>query len=89
MTLHDFVDAAIRYCAMTSASVTSWGRTTIHNAAVGGVSHSAHRYWLGLDVVYDAAALPEFRLETASRLGLRLIAEGDHDHLQPTNWPKG
>lgn len=29
------------------------------------------------------------RAEIAGRLGLKLIAEGDHDHLQPLDWRAG
>ena len=90
MTVPEFVDAVIRYCSMTRASVTSWGRTEGHNRAVGGVPYSAHRFWLGLDVVYDEPPGPrDVPTEIAARLGLRLIDEGDHDHLQPLTWTKG
>ena len=90
MTLHDFVDATYRYGALTGASVTSWGRTTTRNTAVGGVPFSAHRFWVGLDVVYDDSHPAEVaRVEIARRLGLKLIPEGDHDHLQPLDWSAG
>lgn len=29
------------------------------------------------------------RIEMAARLGLRLVIEGDHDHLQPLEWSPG
>ena len=29
------------------------------------------------------------RIELAQRLGLVLIAEGDHDHIQPAGWQRG
>ena len=90
MTLHDFVDATYRYGTLTGASVTSWGRTAEHNAKVGGVPFSAHRFWVGLDVVYDDLhPVESTRVEIARRLGLTLIPEGDHDHLQPLDWSKG
>ena len=31
----------------------------------------------------------EFRIEVARRLGLKLVIEEDHDHLQPLDWQAG
>lgn len=91
MTPLDFWQALTAYCALVGGSVTSYGRTQEHNARVGGVPLSGHLFWLAADVVYDdatrARALP--RADFARRLGLRLIAESDHDHLQPWAWPPG
>jgi hypothetical protein len=70
------------YCAATGASVTSYGRTLAHNQKVGGVPDSAHLLWLAADVVYDKDGDVEWRTRVAKRLGLTLIHEGDHDHLQ-------
>lgn len=89
MTVPEFVDAVRRYCALTDASVTSWGRTPKHNAAVGGVAFSAHQAWLGLDVVYDTPIPDERCREWAARMNLKLIAESDHHHLQPADWRAG
>ena len=83
MTPLEFASALVAYCAATGGSVTSWGRTPAHNKAVGGVADSAHLVWTGCDVVYDAgmAADPSRDL-IAARLGLMLVHEGDHDHVQ-------
>lgn len=89
MTFPAFCDAVRTYCTMTGASVTSWGRTPKHNQAVGGVAFSAHQVWLGLDVVYDAPVEEGVRKVWAGRLGLRLVIEGDHDHVQPSEWAAG
>ena len=89
MTLHTFVDAVVAYCHATGASVTSWGRSRAHNAKVGGQLYSPHRFWLGLDVVYDQTLSGAERSQTARRLGLFLLDEGGHDHLQPLDWTKG
>jgi hypothetical protein len=89
MTRHDFVEAAVLYCQVTGASVTSWGRTTARNAKVNGKPYSPHLFWLGLDVVYDEGPVTVLRGDVADRLGLRLINEGDHDHLQPRDWRAG
>lgn len=87
MTHHEFVDAVVTYGLMTGASVTSWGRTKARNSQVGGVPVSAHRAWLAVDVVYDTP-VPE-GVEIGRRLGLRVLPEGDHDHLQPLDWSAG
>lgn len=89
MTTGEFAEAAKTYCMLMDGSVTSFGRTVTHNHNVGGVKFSAHRFWLGLDVVYDIPLPEADRIETARRLGLKLIAEGDHDHLQPLDWQAG
>ena len=77
-----FASSLLAYCSATGASVTSWGRTRAHNAAVGGVRKSQHLAWLAADVVYDAPIPLADRQTLAALLELRLIAEGDHDHLQ-------
>lgn len=79
----DFHSLLMAYCMATGGSVTSYGRTLAHNAAVGGVSDSAHLIWTAADVVYDSgmAADPN-RDALARRLGLMLVHEGDHDHVQ-------
>jgi hypothetical protein len=89
MTPSEFLSALIVFTIRTHASVTSYGRTSQHNADVGGVPQSAHMYWVAADVVYDGAVPIEYRRECAQRLGLNLIDEGDHDHLQPAGWRAG
>lgn len=90
MTVGEFAQAVADYAMLTHASATSWGRSAKRNQAVGGVPFSAHRFWLGCDLVYDDPVLEKGeRIILAQRLGLKLIAEGDHDHLQPETWPPG
>lgn len=89
MRASDFLHAIMVYSATLGASVTSWGRTAQHNADVKGVAHSAHLAWLAVDVTYDRPQALEHRQEWAERLGLRLVAEDDHDHLQPLDWRAG
>jgi len=86
MTPFDFTLAVHTYCLMTDGSVTSWVRTGAHNRQVGGVADSPHLYGLGADVVYDGSLVLGFATQTAARLGLTLLREGDHDHLQPADW---
>lgn len=84
MSPADFWNALVLYCLCTDGSVTSYLRTPKHNELVGGVPDSAHQIGLAADVVYDdLTELPESkRLRMAERLGLELIIEGNHDHLQ-------
>lgn len=89
MTVAEFAAAAMEYCALTGASVTSWGRTQARNRAVGGVPVSAHRFFRAVDVVYDGPTDKVQCRIIAARLGLLLLPEDDHDHLQPADWPRG
>lgn len=89
MTRGQFIDAVDAFCTLTGGSQTSGKRTIKHNAAVGGVANSAHLYGLGLDVTYDDPVDVGVATERARRLGLKLIRETDHDHLQPLDWQAG
>lgn len=89
MSPADFRACVMSYCFAMGASETSGLRTTAHNAAVGGVAGSAHRFGLAVDVVYDRTPDEASAKLWAQRLGLRLIRETDHDHLQPWEWPAG
>lgn len=82
MTVTEFADALRSYCGALRGSVTSWGRTLKHNKAVGGVPDSAHTLWKGADVVYDDPVALDVKSPIAARLGLMIIVEGDHDHIQ-------
>lgn len=85
-----FLASVYRYCKQTSASVTSWYRTPAHNAAVGGIATSPHSEGFGVDVVYDFPGQGGgVRDALADELGLELIHEGDHDHIQPLGWSRG
>lgn len=89
MTPPDFYCRVLFYCTLARASITSSFRTAHHNEQVGGVPHSAHLVGLAADVVYDGTPPEKERREWAERLGLKLIVEGDHDHLQPPDWRAG
>ena len=89
MTPYEFRCAVFVYCVLTHASETQGFRTGLHNAKVGGVLHSPHLYGLGQDVVYDEPLPPLEADAVATRVGLKVIHEGDHDHLQPADWRAG
>jgi Peptidase M15 len=87
MTPTEFALAARQYCLSSGGSVTSWGRTTSHNAAVGGQPGSRHISWTAVDVVYDNP-MPFSDAETlAAHFGLHVIRESSHDHISPLDDP--
>lgn len=89
MTRAEFNDAADTYCALFGASTTSAQRTLKHNKAVGGVPNSAHLFGRARDVVYDTPPDKDKCVSMGARLGLRVIIEDDHHHLQPLDWQAG
>lgn len=86
MTPDQFLDTVRTYCHRFNASITSYYRTPLHNTHVGGVRYSAHQVWLAVDVVYDDGTNLNGADEWASALGLEILHEPDHDHIQPKNW---
>lgn len=87
MTISEFAQSVFAYCSVFDGSVTSWIRTPKRNKAKGGASQSAHLFGLGADVVYDTVP-PSLSIAKArtNALGLEVIRENDHDHLQPRRW---
>ena len=83
MTVASFAEKVKVYCESTTGNVTSWGRTPKHNKAVGGLPNSFHLTWLAVDVVYDVCPPTKKRLALATSLGLQLVRESSHDHLEP------
>lgn len=86
--VQEFALAVYRYCTRVRASVTSWYRTRQRNdsPAVRGALRSRHLDGLGCDVVLDEPLTHKIatdaRHKLASDLGINLIIEGDHDHLE-------
>jgi len=79
-----FCHSVFLYCQSVNGSVTSWIRTPKRNSAVGGVFRSLHLSAEAMDVVVDdpLAPSPDERHTLAATLGLRLLIEEDHDHLE-------
>lgn len=63
-------------------SVTSWGRSAAHNAAVGGVADSLHLLWLAVDVELDEGENADAFERAAERIGLVVINGPGHLHVQ-------
>lgn len=84
--VQEFALAVYRYCVRVHGSVTSWVRTPNRNRAVGGVMRSNHLTGLAVDVVLDEHLTHKIATDArhmlAAHLGLRLVIEGDHDHLE-------
>lgn len=91
MTPLGFAEVLMAWCYHFRGSVSSWGRTPERNRTVGGVPLSAHQLWLAADVVYAPLPAPPVVVATAmaERLGVKLIREDDHDHLQAAGWRAG
>jgi hypothetical protein len=86
MRPEDFAYHVLAVCTHFGGSETSGRRTDKHNAAVGGVPDSPHRFGLGRDVVYDEVPELQRVIDFARTLGLVVIREKDHDHFQPADW---
>ena len=89
MTPHEFLDALMSLAGRHRFRETSGYRAPASNAAVGGKPFSAHQYWLGRDVILEEGEKAEEFKESARRLGLFVLDEGDHFHLQPRDWRAG
>lgn len=90
MRLGEFTEKVFTYCYATHGSVTSWLRTPERNKEVGGVPTSLHQLGLAADVGWlENEDPPEsnIRVTLGRRLGLKVIVEEDHDHLQPLQLP--
>jgi len=89
VTVGEFAERVVQLVGMYPLSATSWGRTMSQNGRVGGVYRSAHRAWLAADLIADAPLDEADLVEMGRRLGLLVLPEGDHFHVQPLGWPKG
>lgn len=78
----EFAEKIFHLAAAFSFSVTSWIRSAARNKAVGGVADSRHLVGLAVDVVLDEGQEKAAFLKAAGSLGLQVIDEGDHLHVQ-------
>lgn len=84
--IQEFWLAVYRYASRVRGSVISGFRTVGRNRAVGGVSNSYHLQGLAADVVLDEPlthpVATDVRHRLAADLGIQLVIESDHDHLE-------
>jgi uncharacterized protein YcbK (DUF882 family) len=81
----ELVDAAWSMAGQPPVRLTSWYRDPANNARVGGHPQSQHLLALAIDFLPDHAGA---RLADAARsVGLVVIDEGDHFHVQ--RFPSG
>ena len=64
-------------------SVTSWGRSAKHNQAEGGLAGSFHLDFRAVDVLLDPMTDKASLVIRAEQMGLLVVDEGDHLHIQP------
>jgi len=83
MHVTSFVAAVLTVHCHVPFSVTSWMRTPAHNKAVNGVADSYHLCGLGIDIVLDNPSDRPIVEQEAKRVGLSVLDEQDHLHLQP------
>ena len=74
--------ALARLATTRRISVTSWWRTDRHNEKVGGLTNSRHLIGLGVDIVLDPGEDRAAVIADARELGLQVVDEGDHVHLE-------
>ncbi len=98
MTFHDFCDACAQLMAACGGRITSWGRSPFGNDEVGGVVTSYHLLMMAVDWTWSEAELAATTVSDkagrtmsgrprmmvlAPRLGLEVLDEGSHLHLEP------
>ena len=89
MTPHTFLDALMQLAGRFKFRETSGYRSAGGNQIVGGVKYSSHQFWLGRDILLDPGEDTVMFTEAARRVGLKVLNEGDHLHVQPATWEKG
>jgi uncharacterized protein YcbK (DUF882 family) len=83
MTALEFAARVLQLAVAVRLSVTSWIRSPRRNQQVGGVAGSRHLDGCAVDVVLDDPADRPALQRLADRLGLRVLDEADHLHLEP------
>lgn len=83
MTYLEFCTAVSQLAAISRFRVTSWWRSPVSNASVGGVETSWHVLGMACDVVAETVLDTERIAKFAPKLGLEVIDETTHLHLEP------
>lgn len=77
-----FAMAIRELCSAHDVSVTSWWRTRARNDHVGGLPNSRHLDGIGADIELDPGQDRADVIATARALGLQVVDEGDHIHVE-------
>lgn len=83
MTRREFQDAIETLHLRFAFSETSGFRTRLRNDVVGGVANSYHLSGRAVDIIADISVDMEALIGSAQGLGLEVIHESDHLHLEP------
>lgn len=83
MNVLEFLEAILTLRVRFAFSVTSWIRTYQRNNIVNGRPGSWHIYGLAVDVVPDSNLDKVDFVPAAEKLGLSVLDEKDHWHIQP------
>ena len=86
LALETFCRNVWHICMDHRCSVTSWIRTEARNKVVGGVADSFHVMGLAVDIVpddYNSETVEAIRQDCV-RLGVQMIDEGNHLHIEPS-----
>lgn len=82
MTPSEFLWRMIAMSTRYPFRVTSFYRDKDSNLAVGGHPHSRHQFWLAMDVILRNQDDKAGFITDAKRLGLVIVDEPDHIHIQ-------
>ncbi len=89
MTPIEFLLALMQLYSKFPFSETGGQRTVQRNLDVDGTANSPHLHWVGRDVIFEKKPTRSELVETARRIGLTIIPERDHHHIQPAAWIAG
>ena len=77
-----FLSDMLILCFKFNGSVTSWIRTEIRNASVGGTGDSLHLYGYAVDIVLDDEALYDEAIDFAHSLDYDCEYHRGHLHVE-------
>ena len=82
MTPHEFLSKKMQLACRFPYRERSGYRDPISNRQVGGVVNSKHQLWLATDIVLHSPHDQPAFIEEAQKLGLKVLDEGNHLHIQ-------
>ena len=85
-TVGEFRTLICQLADVVALSETSGLRSVKRNAAIGGMPLSAHLIGLAVDVILDEPARVSELTAFAAKMGLIVLDDGDHVHIEPKAW---